>query len=52
MDDLWWWFMLLLDARDNVPSGAFVLVPPPRLIYDLMLFLRSIIMKGSSDIER
>lgn len=42
--------MLVLDARDNVPSGAFVLVPSP--IYDLLLFPRSMTMKGSGDCER
>jgi hypothetical protein len=52
MDDPWWWFMLSMDARENVPSGAFLLVPSPRFIYDLLLFPISITMKGSGDRER
>ena len=52
MDDLWWWFMLLLDARDNVPSGAFVLVPSPRVLYDVLLFQESVTMEGGGDCER
>jgi len=44
--------MLLMDARENVPSGAFLLVPAPMFIYDLLSFAISITMKGSGDRER